>query len=79
MSSIKWLLDNFPQSEQLLDYCLLSEAAKWGHLSLLEYFQSLPSSVPGFVTGSSQIQEDARGGEACFDALSKVAFGDEYR
>ncbi|KAK1929397.1 hypothetical protein P3T76_015149 [Phytophthora citrophthora] len=36
MNSIKWLVDNFPQSEHISDYCVLDEAARRGHLNLLD-------------------------------------------
>ncbi|KAK1940840.1 hypothetical protein P3T76_007546 [Phytophthora citrophthora] len=43
MTSIKWVLANFPQSERISPYCVLVEAASRGNLDVLKYFQSLPA------------------------------------
>jgi len=54
LEAMKWVLDHFPRSEHMPDYCVLVEAARHGRLEMLEYLQSMASSVvPGFSPPSS--------------------------
>ncbi|GMF14438.1 unnamed protein product [Phytophthora fragariaefolia] len=46
---VKWLVEHFPTSETIPDYCVMDEAARYGRLEMLEYFQGLDSSaIPGY-------------------------------
>jgi hypothetical protein len=63
MESVQWLLERFPPTEKIPDYCLMDEAARHGCMDLLQLFQSLgPSSVPGFFPVAAPApQPDANG------------------
>ncbi|GMF25808.1 unnamed protein product [Phytophthora lilii] len=46
---VKWLINHFPESEEIPDYCVMDEAARYGRLEMLEYFQGLDEfAVPGY-------------------------------
>ncbi|KAF1779535.1 Ankyrin repeat-containing domain [Phytophthora cactorum] len=58
VESVKWLLQHFPDSERILDYAVMHEAARRGHVDMLQYFQSLgPSGVSGFFLAQRQHRE----------------------
>lgn len=49
MDAVKWLLAHFPPMEKIPEYCVLVEAARYGRVEMLEYFQSSRKlKVPGF-------------------------------
>jgi hypothetical protein len=46
---VRWLIQHFPESERLPDYCVMDEAARYGRLEMLAFFQALDASaVPGY-------------------------------
>ncbi|KAG1687476.1 hypothetical protein DVH05_005167 [Phytophthora capsici] len=46
---VKWLIKHFPESERVPDYCVVDEAARYGRLEMLQYFQELDEpAVPGY-------------------------------
>ncbi|KAL3657628.1 hypothetical protein V7S43_017431 [Phytophthora oleae] len=46
---VKWLIKHFPESERIPDYCVMDEAARYGRLEMLQYFQELDElAVPGY-------------------------------
>ncbi|GMF26408.1 unnamed protein product [Phytophthora fragariaefolia] len=58
METVKWLVEHFPRSEYMPNYCVLVEASRHGRLEMLQYFQSLyPATVPGFSFASSDSRQ----------------------
>jgi hypothetical protein len=54
---LKWLVDHRPDSQQLPSFCLMDEAAAWGRLDVLQYFQRLQG--PAFTRNSFSHGEEA--------------------
>ncbi|EGZ18424.1 hypothetical protein PHYSODRAFT_498416 [Phytophthora sojae] len=49
MKAVTWLIAHFTPSEKIPEYCILVEAARYGRVGMLQYFQSSESlEVPGF-------------------------------
>ncbi|KAG2772306.1 hypothetical protein Pcac1_g16875 [Phytophthora cactorum] len=42
---VKWLINHFPVSERIPNYCVMDEAARYGRLEMLQYFQDQDVSV----------------------------------
>lgn len=50
MDAVTWLVEHFPPSEKIPEHCVLVEAARYGRVEMLEYFQrSEELEVPGFL------------------------------
>ncbi|OWZ06874.1 hypothetical protein PHMEG_00020816 [Phytophthora megakarya] len=68
LGSVKWLVQHFPQSEIIPDYCIMDEAAKFGRIEILEYLQSLDASI---IPGWAPIHT-SRNGETGQTALATI-------
>ncbi|KAE9008305.1 hypothetical protein PR003_g15232 [Phytophthora rubi] len=55
LAAVKWLAERMPRDEEMPNLCLLREAAKGGHLEILQYFQTL--GLPGFSSASPETKE----------------------
>ncbi|KAE9195746.1 hypothetical protein PF004_g20345 [Phytophthora fragariae] len=54
VDAVKWLLERFPRTSEIPEYCFMDEAARRGRVDLLQLFQSLElSGVPGDSTPAS--------------------------
>ncbi|ETL80293.1 hypothetical protein L917_19202 [Phytophthora nicotianae] len=58
---VKWLIDHIPDSERIPDYCVLDEAARYGRLEMLQYFQEQDVSVvPEFSHSVRRVRSSSR-------------------
>ncbi|KAL4168961.1 hypothetical protein KRP22_009890 [Phytophthora ramorum] len=79
MEAVKWIVEHFPSTETIPDYCVLDEAARRGRVDMLELFQSLgPSGVPGFFPAPAPTS-DGEGGEQDEPVHVIVAKADRHR
>ncbi|KAG6577916.1 uncharacterized protein IUM83_16742 [Phytophthora cinnamomi] len=60
---VKWLIEHFPESESIPNYCVLDEAARYGRLEMLEYFQGLDASVICGYVPSRRTARNSVGGD----------------
>ncbi|KAG7379049.1 DNA excision repair protein ERCC-6 [Phytophthora pseudosyringae] len=70
LDMVKWLIEHFLESERVPDYCVIDEAARYGRLEMLQYFERQEVSVvPGYfpsVTSPKQRQARNSSGDQMF-------------
>ncbi|KAK1930046.1 putative ankyrin repeat protein [Phytophthora citrophthora] len=81
LDMVKWLIKHFPESERIPDYCVMDEAARYGRLEMLQYFQELDDFVvPGYsrsVTSLRRRRARSSSGDK-FMAQMFVPASDDY-